>query len=90
MTKAEFIDFLAKKNEIPKKRAAEAFEMVFISVREQLSNGEQVSVPGFGKFSVVKRAARNGINPRTKKKIKIKATKVPKFTSAKALKEAVK
>jgi nucleoid DNA-binding protein len=90
MTKAEFIDTLAKKGETTKKHAGEAVELVFSTIREQLAKGEQISVPGFGKFSVVKRAARTGINPRTKKKIKIKATKAPKFSAAKALKLAVK
>jgi len=90
MTKAEFIDALAKKGGTTKKHAGEAFQLVFGCIAEQLVQGEQVSVPGFGKFSVVKRAARTGINPRTKKKIKIKATKAPKFSAAKALKESVK
>lgn len=90
MTKAEFIDKLAAKGDTTKKQAAESLELVFDTIAEELQNGSEVSVPGFGKFSVVKRAARTGINPQTKKKIKIKATKAPKFTAAKALKEAVK
>ena len=90
MTKAEFVDTLAKKGGTTKKHAAEAFELIFSSISEQLKKGEQISVPCFGKFSVVKRAARTGINPRTRKKIKIKATKAPKFTAAKALKQVVK
>lgn len=90
MTKAEFIDKLAKKGETTKKHAAEALDLIFGTIREEMANGEQISVPGFGKFSVVKRAARKGINPRTKKPIKIKATKAPKFSAAKALKESVK
>ena len=52
--------------------------------------GEEISIPGFGKFSVVTRKARTGLNPQTKKKIKIPAKKVPKFTGAKALKDSVK
>jgi nucleoid DNA-binding protein len=90
MTKAEFIDVLAKKGGSTKKKAAEALQVIFSSIAEQLAKGQQISVPGFGKFAVVKRAARMGMNPRTKKKIKIKATKAPKFSPAKALKEAVK
>lgn len=90
MTKAEFVERLAKKGETTKKHAGEALDMVFSTILEELGKGEQISIPGFGKFSVVQRAARTGINPRTKKKIKIKATKAPKFTAAKALKEAVK
>lgn len=90
MTKAEFIDKLAKKGGTTKKQAADGFDLVFSTIAEQLRKGRQVSAPGFGKFSVVKRAARTGINPRTRKKMKIKATKAPKFNAAKALKEAVK
>lgn len=90
MTKAEFIAKLAEKGETTKKHAAEAIDLIFGTITDELAGGGQISVPGFGKFSVVKRAARTGINPRTKKKIKIKATKAPKFTAAKALKELVK
>lgn len=90
MTKAQFVAELAARGETTKKHAAEALDLVFGTIADQLCNGEEVSVPGFGKFSVVKRAARTGINPRTRKKMKIKATKVPKFTAAKALKEGVK
>lgn len=90
MTKAEFIAKLAEKGETTKKHAAQAIDLVFGTITDELAGGGQISVPGFGKFAVVKRAARTGINPRTKKKIKIKATKAPKFTAAKALKELVK
>ena len=90
MTKAEFIAKLAEKGETTKKHAAQAIDLIFDTIADELAGGGQISVPGFGKFSVVKRAARTGINPRTKKKIKIKATKAPKFTAAKALKELVK
>ncbi len=90
MTKAEFIEKLAAKGDTTKKHASEAFALIFDTIADELAKGEEVSVPGFGKFSVVTRAARTGINPRTKKKMKIKATKVPKFSPAKALKENVK
>ena len=90
MTKAELVDKLTAKGETTKKHAALALDLVFGTIKDELAGGGQVSVPGLGKFSVVKRAARNGISPRTKKKIKIKSTKAPKFTAAKALKESVK
>jgi nucleoid DNA-binding protein len=90
MTKAEFVSDLAEKGGTTKKHAGESLELIFETIAEKLSEGEQISIPGFGKFSVVQRAARTGVNPRTKKKIKIKATKAPKFTPAKALKESVK
>ena len=55
-----------------------------------LKKGDEVQFTGFGKFSVQKRAAREGINPQTKQKIKIAASKVPKFSAGSQLKAAVK
>lgn len=89
MTKQEFVDRLAKSGDMTKKQAAQALDLVFDLIKAELANGEEISIPGFGKFSVVQRAARTGINPRTKTKIQIEATKAPKFSAAKALKTAV-
>ncbi len=90
MTKAEFVDKLAEKGKITKKFATEAMELVFSTIGETLVNGHKISVPGFGKFSVVVRKARSGLNPRTKEKLNIPETKAPKFTAAKSLKESIK
>jgi DNA-binding protein HU-beta len=90
MTKAEFVDKLAEKGQTTKKHASEAIELVFSTISDALVAGEEISIPGFGKFSVVVRQARSGINPRTKEKIKIAETKAPKFSPAKALKESIK
>jgi len=73
-----------------KKEAQEMVECVLASIIKALKKGEDVTLTGFGKFSVVKRKARKGRNPQTGEEIKIKATKVPKFIPGKALKEAVK
>jgi nucleoid DNA-binding protein len=53
-------------------------------------NGDEIAVPGFGKFSVVVRKARTGLNPQTKQKINIPEKKAPKFSAAKSLKESIK
>ena len=90
MTKAEFVDKLAEKGEITKKQASEAVELIFSTLSDVLVAGEEISIPGFGKFTIVTRKARTGLNPQTKKKIKIPAKKAPKFTGAKALKDSVK
>jgi DNA-binding protein HU-beta len=90
MTKAEFVDKLAEKGKMTKKQATEAIELIFNTMADGLVAGEEIAIPGFGKFSVVTRKARTGMNPQTKKKIKIPETKAPKFSSAKALKESVK
>lgn len=58
-------------------------------VQEALAKGDEVTLPGIGKLSVNKRAARTGRNPATGEALKIKAKNVPKFTAAKALKDAV-
>lgn len=54
-----------------------------------LEGGDEVGIPGLGKFKVIERKARKGVNPQTGKKIKIPAKKAVKFTAAKALKDAV-
>ncbi|MFH0958253.1 MAG: HU family DNA-binding protein [Pseudomonadota bacterium] len=90
MTKAEFVAKLAEKGEITKKLASDTIDLVFSSISDVLVAGEEIAIPGFGKFSVTTRKARTGLNPQTKKKIKIPAKKVPKFTSSKVLKDAVK
>jgi DNA-binding protein HU-beta len=59
------------------------------AVRKTLKKGDTVSLVGFGTFSVSKRAARTGRNPRTGAALKIKAAKVPRFKPGKALKDAV-
>ena len=90
MTKAEFVDKLAEKGKITKKLATEAIELVFSTIGEALVAGDEIAVPGFGKFSIATRKARTGTNPQTKQKINIPEAKVPKFTAAKAFKESIK
>jgi DNA-binding protein HU-beta len=62
---------------------------IFAVIHELMAEGEDVAIPGFGKFSIVERAPRTGRNPQTGKAMKIPAKKVVKFTPAKFLKEAV-
>jgi len=73
-----------------KKAAQEAVDCVLTSITSSLKKGEDVTLTGFGTFKVVKRKARKGRNPFTGEEIKIKATKAPKFSPGKALKDAVK
>ena len=90
MTKADFVDRLAAKSGLTKKDAAAVVDAWVEVVTESLKAGEEVQFTGFGKFYVQSRKAREGINPQTKSKIKIPATKVPKFAPGLALKNAVK
>jgi DNA-binding protein HU-beta len=89
MNKGDLISEVAKIVDT-KKAAQEAVECVLSSITQSLKKGEDVTLTGFGSFKVVKRKARKGRNPYTGEEIKIKATKAPKFTPGKALKDAVK
>ena len=88
VVKADLVAKVAESG-ITKKQAAEVVDCVFTAIKDALADGDKVSLIGFGTFSVKKRAAREGRNPRTGKKIKIPAKKVPAFRPGKALKEAV-
>ncbi|WP_353683398.1 HU family DNA-binding protein [Thermodesulfovibrio sp. 3907-1M] len=90
MTKAELVSKIAGKAELTKAEAAKALDATIEAIKEALKKGDKVTLVGFGSFYVSKRKARKGRNPRTGQEIKIPATKVPKFTAGKALKEAVK
>ncbi len=89
MTKAELVSAIAEKTGFTKKDSEAALTAVLASVTDALKKGDKISLVGFGTFEVRARAARKGINPQTKKKINIPATKVPAFKAGKALKEAV-
>jgi DNA-binding protein HU-beta len=89
MNKAELIDAVASAADLSKADAGRAVDGVMDSVTAALKRGEQVSVVGFGTFSVKHRAARAGRNPRTGETIQISASNVPGFKAGKALKDAV-
>ncbi|MBO5266786.1 MAG: HU family DNA-binding protein [Ruminiclostridium sp.] len=89
MTKAEFIAAVAEKAGMTKKDTEAAVSAVIDTITDSLAKGEKIQLVGFGTFEVRERAAREGINPQTKKKIKIAATKVPAFKAGRALKDAV-
>ncbi len=89
MNKAELVAAVAEKSELTKKDAEKAVNAVVASVTEALKKGDKVQVVGFGTFEVRQRAAREGLNPATKEKIQIPATKAPVFKAGKALKESV-
>ena len=89
MTKAELISAIAEKTELTKKDSTKALDAITATITETLAAGGKVQLVGFGTFESRARAARTGINPQTKKQIKIKATKVPAFKAGQALKTAV-
>ena len=90
MTKAELIDKIASGVGLSKVDAGKALDTTLNSIRGALKKGQKVTLVGFGTFSVTKRKSRKGRNPRTGDVITIPAAKVPKFTSGKALKDAVR
>lgn len=89
MTKAELVAAMAAKTGSTKKDTEAALSAFITAVTEALEKGDSVQLVGFGTFEVRERAARTGINPRTKESIKIEATKVPAFKAGRALKDAV-
>jgi DNA-binding protein HU-beta len=89
-TKAELVSAIAEMAGTSKKDSEAVLQAFIDVVTKTLSNGEDVTLAGFGSFSVTKRQARTGVNPRTLEKITIAATKTPKFKAGKKLKEAVK
>ncbi len=90
MKKQDLVEVVMKAGSIEVKKTATAVvDAIFDTVTKTLSKGEEVAIAGFGTFKVSKRAAREGINPRTGEKIHIAASIKPKFRAAKALKEAV-
>jgi len=89
MNKGDLINEVAKVVST-KKEAQEAVDCVLSSITKALKKGDTVTLIGFGTFKVVDRNARKGRNPQTGEEIDIKASKAPKFTPGKALKEAIK
>ena len=88
MNKSELISEIAKVV-ASKQEAEQAFNTIFVSIKQALAKGEEVRRTGFGSFKVNGRAARADRNPRTGDEIKIVASKVPTFKPGKELKEAV-
>jgi len=89
MNKAELIDAIAGSADLSKASAGRALDATIETITKALKKGDTVTLVGFGTFSVRKRAARTGRNPRTGEEIKIKASKVPGFKAGKALKDAI-
>jgi DNA-binding protein HU-beta len=90
MTKEELIEKVASGAGLSKADAARAVNATIGSITSALKKGQSVTLVGFGTFKVSKRKARKGRNPRTGEVINIKATKVPRFSAGKSLKDAVK
>lgn len=86
MNKAELIEEVQKQLKGTKAEAERAINAVLEAIKKGIKKHKVVQLIGFGTFSVVKRAARMGINPQTKEKMKIKASRAVKFKAGAALK----
>ena len=89
MNKSDLIERMADQAGISKTAAGAALDAATEAIKGALKKGGAVTLVGFGSFTVTKRAARTGRNPRTGDPVKIKASKAPKFTPGKAFKEAL-
>lgn len=89
MNKNDLIAAVATSASLSKSDATKAVDGVFDSISASLKKGQEVRLVGFGTFTVARRAATEGRNPRTGEKIKIPASKRPKFSAGKGLKDAV-
>lgn len=90
LTKRDLIEVVAKKANLTSKAARDSVQVFITTIRDSLKRGEKVVITGFGTFSVRKRAARPGRNPKTGEKITLAARKAPGFTPGKTLKKAVR
>jgi len=90
MNKTDFIGAVAKNAGLSKVDAKKAIEAFIQTVEGAVKGGDKVALLGFGSFSVVEKAARKGVNPKTKKAINIPARKVVKFKPGANLAKVVK
>ena len=89
MTKADLIDSLAKRFELPRQRAEEIVGGLFDDICSALKKSEKVNISGFGTFSVSQRKGRTGRNPKTGATIEIAPSRAAKFKAGKILKESL-
>ncbi len=89
MNKADLVARVAELSGLTKVDTEKAVDSVFTAITAALKDGDEVRLVGFGSFSVADRAASKGRNPRTGEKIDIAASRQPKFSAGKGLKEAV-
>jgi DNA-binding protein HU-beta len=90
MQKTDFIKAVAERTGMSQKETKLTVDAALDVITEALKDGQKVTLTGFGTFEVRQRQEREGVNPQTRAKIKIPATKTPGFSASSTLKEAVK
>jgi DNA-binding protein HU-beta len=88
MNKAQFVTYMSEQHDCTKVEAEKTINMFISSTIDALGDGKEISLIGFGNFSVGKIAARTGRNPQTGESIQIKAYNQPKFKAGQKLKNA--
>ncbi|NEN99913.1 MAG: HU family DNA-binding protein [Moorea sp. SIO1F2] len=89
MNKGELVDKVAERATVTKKQADAVLTATIETIMEAVSEGDKVTLVGFGSFESRERKAREGRNPKTGEKMEIPATKVPAFSAGKVFKERV-
>jgi len=90
VNKSELVDQLASRADLKRAEAERTLNTLTDIVKETLQRGGDVSITGFGKFSVAERGPRQGVNPQTGERIQIAASKAPKFSAGADFKKALK
>lgn len=90
MTKSQLVDAIAARTGLTRQQSSDAVDAALGAVADVLGRGGEVSLAGFGRFSVAERGARRGVHPRTGEPMQIAATRVPRFTAGSNLKSAVR
>jgi len=90
MNKSELIESVAKKTGLSRREATVGIDTALGIISKELKRGGKVTLTGFGTFDVGRRRARAGVNPRTGVKIKIAASKMPRFRPSRSLKKDVR
>jgi DNA-binding protein HU-beta len=89
VNKTELVDQIAAKADLSRREAESAVDAALKTIEEQLAQGGEITLTGFGKFHVADRGARTGRNPQTGQPIQIKASRVPRFSAGAKLKQVV-
>jgi len=87
MTKADLVEMVAERSELPRKQADEVVRVILESIIGALSRGEKVELRGFGSFRIRRRGERNGRNPKTGDRVHVPPKKIPYFKPGKHLRE---
>ena len=90
LNKSDLASRVAEETDLGTGNARLAVDKAFEVIERALAAGEEISIAGFGKFSVAERSARTGRNPQTGEPLEIAASTVPRFSASSALKRSVK